>query len=69
MIFPLVSGAIVVLVILGLKTIMGIGIWEFVTFICMGILAYLVIIYLSDMFFNYRIQTLIKESIQSFRGV
>jgi O-antigen/teichoic acid export membrane protein len=69
MIFPLVSGAIVVLVILGLKTIMGIGILEFIVFTCMGVLSYLIIIYLSDKFFNYRIQTLIKESIQSFRDV
>ena len=69
MIFPLTSGAIAVLVILGLKTTMGIGIREFIIFTCMGVLTYLVIIYLSDKFFNYGIQTLIKESIRSFRGV
>jgi O-antigen/teichoic acid export membrane protein len=68
-IFPLVSGTIVVSVILGLKTIMGIGIWEFIIFVCMSVLAYLIMTYLSDKFFNYRIQILIKESIQSLRGV
>jgi len=68
-IFPLVNGTIIVLLILGLKTIMGIGIWEFIILACAGVLAYLILTYLSDKFFNYKIQALIKESIRSFKGV
>lgn len=69
MIFPLVGTVIAILFILGLKTITDIGIWEFIVFTCVGALVYLIMIYLSDKFFNYRMQMLIKESIQSFRGV
>lgn len=68
-IFPLISGILLILFILGLKSIMGIGMWEFIVFTGMGILVYLITIYLSDKFFNYKIQVLIKESMQSFRGV
>jgi len=68
-IFPLVSEAIAVLLILRLKTMMGIGIWEFIIFTGIGVLTYLILIYLSDKFFNYRIRALIKESMQSFRRV
>ena len=68
MIFPLVSGTIAVLLILGSKTMIGTGIWEFIVFICIGILAYLIIIYLSDKFFNYGMRALIKESIQLLGG-
>ena len=67
-IFPLVGGATSVLVILGLKNIMNNGVWEFIIFVCTGVLAYFGIIYLSDKFFHYKIQMLIKESIQLFRG-
>lgn len=69
MIFPLVSVVMAVSVILGLKTMMGIGIWEFIIFTCIGVLAHLIITYLLNKFFNYEIQALIKESIRSFRGV
>ena len=67
-IFPLINGIIAVLLIFGLKTIMGTGIWEFIIFACMGVLAYLIVAYLLDIFFNYKIRTLIKESLQTFRG-
>jgi len=69
-IYPLICGIAIVLLILGLKTIMSIGLLEFIIFACAGVLAYLIVIYLLDKLFNYKkIQTLIKESILSFRGI
>jgi len=69
MLSSLVGSAIAVLVVSGLKNIMDTGIWGFIILSCMGILTYLIIIYLSDKFFKYGMQALIKESIQSLRGV
>jgi len=68
MIIPLINGTIAGLLILGLKTTMGTGILEFIILACLGALIYLILVYLSDRLFNYEIQTLIKESIKSFRG-
>jgi len=69
MLSSLVGSAIAVLVVLGLRSMMDTWIWEFIIFTCVGVLTYLIIIYLSDKFFNYGMQALIKESIQSLRGV
>ena len=68
-IFPLVNVTIIILFILLLKTTMDVEILEFIIFVIIGVLTYLFIAYLSDRFFNYKIQALIKDSIQSFRGV
>ncbi len=68
MIIPLINGTIAGLLILGLKTTMGTGILEFIILACLGALIYLFLVYLSDRLFNYEIQTLIKESIKSFRS-
>jgi len=66
----LVGNALAVLVVSGLRSIMDTGIWEFIIFTCMGVMTYLIIIYLLDkLFFNYKVQMIIKESIQSLRGV
>ena len=69
MLSSLVGSAIAVLVVSGLRSMMDTWIWEFIIFTCVGVLTYLIIIYLSDKFFNYGMQALIKESIQSLRGV
>ncbi|NQT81166.1 MAG: lipopolysaccharide biosynthesis protein [Candidatus Aminicenantes bacterium] len=66
MTLPLINGTIAGLLILGLKSTMGTGILEFIIFACMGALVYLILVYLSDKFFNYEMQTLIKESLKSF---
>jgi len=63
------SSAISVSVVSGLKSIINGEIWGFVILSCVGILIYFIIIYLSDKFFNYRMQALIKESVQLFKGV
>jgi len=67
-ILPLINVSIAVLLILELKTLMNIGIWGFVTLTCTGTLSYIIITYLLDKFFNYGVQLLIKESIQSLRS-
>lgn len=67
--FPLVNATIVILFILLLKTTMGVGMLEFIIFVTIGGLTYLFMAYLSDRLFNYKIQVLIKDSIQSFRGI
>jgi O-antigen/teichoic acid export membrane protein len=67
--FPLVNGLITSLLVIRLKTMMGTGILELITFICLGILIYLIMTYLSDKFFNHKMHSLIKESFQSLRGV
>ena len=61
--FPLLNVTITILFILLLKTTMGVGILEFVIFVITGVLTYLFIAYLSDKFFNYKIQALIKNKI------
>lgn len=66
-ILPLINGIVVVLFILGLKTVIGIGIWEFVTLSCVGVLTYLSITYLLDKFFNYKMQLLIRQSLQTIK--
>jgi len=65
MLSPLVSSTIAALVVLGLRSIIGIGtgMWRFIIFSCMGALTYLIMIYLSSKPFNYEIQRIIKESI------
>jgi len=68
-IFPLINGTIVVLFISKLKTIVVTGIWGFSILACMGIFIYFVMAYISDRFFEYRMQVIVKESLQSLRGV
>jgi O-antigen/teichoic acid export membrane protein len=68
-IFPIVSGVIMVLVILGLNTIIGIGIGGFIINTCVGVLTYLITTFISHKFFNYEIRILIKQGIQSLKGV
>ena len=62
-IFPLVNVTIIILFILLLKTTMDVEILEFIIFVIIGVLTYLFIAYLSDRFFNYKIQALIKDKI------
>lgn len=68
-IFPLINGTIVVLFISKLKTIMVTGIWGFFILACTGIFIYFVMAYISDRFFKYRMQIIVKESLQSLGGV
>lgn len=68
-IFPLINGTVTILLILGLKNIMGTGIWEFIIFACVGVSAYLTISYLLGEFFNCNMLTLIKINFKSFKGV
>lgn len=67
-ILPLINGTIAVLVVLGLKTIMDVGLSEFIMFACVGALIYSIMSYLSDRSFKCRIHVFIKESLQSIRG-
>lgn len=68
-IFPLINGAMLVLFILKFKTILVPGIWEFLILSCIGIFIYFVMAYLSDKIFEYKMQVIVKESLQSLRGV
>ena len=65
---PLVNVSITVLIILGLKTIINVRIWEFFILVFIGVFVYLIITYLSDKFFGYKIQSVIKESLKSLRN-
>ena len=47
---------------------MDIGILEFVTLIVVGVFIYFGMTYLSDKFFRYKMQIIIKESFQLIRG-
>ncbi|UCB51989.1 MAG: lipopolysaccharide biosynthesis protein [Candidatus Zixiibacteriota bacterium] len=67
--FPSIGGVAVISIIMGLKAIMSIGLWEFLILVCMGISGHLFVIYLSDRFFGYNIEALIKESFRSLRRV
>ena len=66
---PFLSGIASVLLLLLLKTAMPIGITKFVTLAFTGIVTYLAMAFLSDKFFNYQIQPLLKDIIRSFRNV
>jgi len=66
---PLMNATISALFVLTLKTIMDIGILEFVTLIVVGVFIYFGMTYLSDKFFRYKMQIIIKESFQLFRGI
>ncbi len=68
-IYPLVNGTVAALLAIWLKATMSIGVLEFAMLAFMGIFAYLFLTFLSDKFFNYKIQALLKERIKSFRGV
>ncbi len=63
-IFPSICGITAVLIIFGLKNIMGNGIREFIIFVCTGALAYFSVIFLADKYFNYKILIPIKENIK-----
>lgn len=67
LIFPLVNGTVAVAVVFMLKTFMKTTLTEFIVLAGIGVLAYLVMAYLSDRLFKCKMQALIKESIQSMR--
>ena len=69
LLLPLINVIITSLLVIKLKTMLGIGIWEFITFSCVGILTYFITTYLLDKFFNYKMYALIKESFQSLKGI
>ncbi|TFG44262.1 MAG: lipopolysaccharide biosynthesis protein [Bacteroidia bacterium] len=66
--YPLINGAIVILLIQTLKDIMGISIWSFVVFSCVGIFGYIIMAYLIDKIFNYGIQSNIGDYINLLRN-
>jgi lipopolysaccharide exporter len=66
--YPLISSTIAVLLISGSKSIIGEGPKEFVLMIFIGILAYSIVIYLSDRFFDYKIKDNLREIKRSFGG-
>jgi len=69
LILPLVNGSIVILFILKLKAIMLPGILEFTILVCMGIIGYIVMGYLSDKLFKCNMQVIVKESFQLLKGI
>jgi lipopolysaccharide exporter len=68
LIFPFINVAVVLVLVTIFKISIKTGCWEFIALICVGFLSYFIITYLLDKFFNYGIQSLIKESVQSFRA-
>ncbi len=66
-VFPLISGMISMCSIFILKAIIGTGILEFFILALLGILIYLVVIYISSKFFSYNIRKLISESLNSIK--
>ncbi|MFH1674145.1 MAG: lipopolysaccharide biosynthesis protein [Pseudomonadota bacterium] len=67
-IIPLINVTITALIMLGLKNMMSTDILEFIVVVCMGAVTYLILAYLSDRFLNYKIQTLVKQSLKSLRS-
>ena len=66
---PLVSTAIMVLLIFGLKTTFDTtGIGQLILLVVAGIATYFGATYLLDIFCNYGMRSLIKESLKSLRG-
>ena len=68
-VFPFFNGVIIVLLIANLKTIMSIGFAGLLLLICIGISTYVLMTYLADKVFSYKIQSLIKESLQALKGL
>ncbi|MBN1255251.1 MAG: lipopolysaccharide biosynthesis protein [Deltaproteobacteria bacterium] len=67
LIFPFINVAVVLVLVSIFKISIKTGIWEFIALACLCFLSYFIITYLLDKFFNYGMQSLIKESVQSFR--
>ena len=67
-VFPLINGMVMVSSIFILKTYINItGILNFILLLSVGILIYLVIIYIFDKHLNYNMQQLLKQGLISFR--
>jgi len=65
---PLINGMVMVLSVFILKTYINTtGIFNFVLLLSVGILIYLVIVYIFDKHFNYNIQRLLRHNLNSFR--
>ena len=68
-IFSLINGIVMVLSIFTLKIYIGTtGILNFVLLFGVGILIYLAMTYIFDKYLDYKMQSLIKESLISFGG-
>lgn len=66
---PLIDTAIMVLLIFGLRTMLGtIGIGQFILLVIVGILGYFGMTYIQDRFYNYGMCSLIKESLSAFKA-
>ena len=66
--YPLINGLIVILIIQILKNIIGISMWNFVVFSCVGVFGYIIIAYFIDKIFNYGVQANIKEYVNLLRN-
>jgi len=66
-VFPLTNGLIMLFLVSTLKNVNLIGIWKLLLHVGVGIISYLSLAYLSDKFFNYRMQLFIKENLIKLR--
>jgi len=67
-VFPLINGMVMVSSIFILKTYINItGILNFILLLSVGILIYLVIIYIFDKHLNYNMRQLLRQNLISFR--
>lgn len=67
-VFPLINGMVMISSIFILKTYINItGILNFILLLSVGILIYLVIIYIFDKHLNYNMQQLLRQNLISFR--
>jgi lipopolysaccharide exporter len=66
---PLTNGIITTSIMLGLKTLVDIQFWEFITISCAGILTYLSTTYFLDKYFDYNMQTTVRQVLKSFKGI
>jgi O-antigen/teichoic acid export membrane protein len=67
-VFPLINGIAMVSSIFILKTYINItGILNFILLLSIGILIYLVIIYIFDKYLNYNMQQLLRQNLISFK--
>ena len=68
LLYPLINGAIVILFIHALRNIIGVSVWSFIVFSCVGVFGYIAIAYLFDKIFDYKMQSHFKEYINVLRN-
>jgi len=68
LLLPLLGSTGTIMLILWLKSVIGVGIFEFITLSCAGVSFYIAIVYLFDKLFGSRIHSIFTEIVQLLRS-